>query len=152
MPPILTNLLSPSWGQRSQLSCDSFYFFAATFFFRVVQTVAPESPWHRDTKRSSESELCHLLSSSAEVENTRRPVDHVADPDGHAFHCVGLKPFDRWNRGFKLHWTHGCWSVVFIVCCVGCGLWVELITPSEECYRVCVSNCVWSRNLKNEAV
>jgi len=32
-----------------------------------------------------ESELCHLLYSSAEVENTRRLVVHVADPDGHAF-------------------------------------------------------------------
>ena len=61
-PTFLTNLLSPSSDQRSQLSCNSLCFFAATFFFRVVQRAVPESPWHRGTKRFSESELCRLLS------------------------------------------------------------------------------------------
>ena len=44
---------------------------------------------------------------------------------------------------------------VFIVCCVGSGLSGELITRPEEYYRAraraCVSNCVWSRNLDNQA-
>ena len=39
------------------------------------------------------------------------------------------------------------------VCCVGKGLCDEVITRSEESYWacVCVCNCVWSRNLNNEA-
>jgi hypothetical protein len=32
-------------------------------------------------------------------------------------------------------------SLVFVVCCVGSGLYVELIAPSEEFYRVCVIVC-----------
>ena len=152
MPAFLTNLLSPSWGQRSLFFCDSFCLFAATFFFKVVQTVVLESSWHRGTKRSSGSELRHLPSSSAEVENTRRLVVHVANPDDRAFQGVGLKPFNRWNRGFELHWRRGSSSLVFIVCCVGSGLWAELLTRSGECYRVGMSNCAWSRNLKIEAV
>jgi hypothetical protein len=33
-------------------------------------------------------------------------------------------------------------SLVFVVCCVGGGLCGELITRSQESYRVCVSVCV----------
>jgi hypothetical protein len=44
-----------------------------------------------------------------------------------------------------------CSSVVFLVCCVGSGLCNELITLSEESYRVFLSNCVFSRNLNSEA-
>ena len=39
----------------------------------------------------------------------------------------------------------------FIVFCVGSGLCEELITHSEDFCRMCVSNCVWYRNLNNEA-
>ena len=37
---------------------------------------------------------------------------------------------------------HGCSSIVFVVCCVGGGLYDGLVT------RVFVSNCVSFRNLK----
>jgi hypothetical protein len=37
----------------------------------------------------------------------------------------------------------------FFLCCVGSGLCEEMITLSEESYRMCV--CVWSRYLNNEA-
>ena len=37
------------------------------------------------------------------------------------------------------------------VCCVGSGLSDELISHSEEFYRVCMSSCVRSRNRNNEA-
>jgi hypothetical protein len=47
---------------------------------------------------------------------------------------------------------HGCSSLLFVACCVGSGLCDELITRPEEYYRVCVYNCVWSRNLNKEAV
>ena len=40
---------------------------------------------------------------------------------------------------------------MFIVCCVGSDLCDELITHSEEFYRVSVSNFVCSRNVSNEA-
>jgi hypothetical protein len=31
--------------------------------------------------------------------------------------------------------------LVFVVFCVGCGLCEEVITRSEESYRLCVSSC-----------
>jgi hypothetical protein len=41
---------------------------------------------------------------------------------------------------------------VSCVCCVGSGLCDELITRPEESYRTeCECNCVWYRNLNNEA-
>jgi len=47
-------------------------------------------------------------------------------------------------------------QILFCVCCgcVGKGLCDELITRSEKCYWkcMCVSNCVQSRNLNDEAV
>jgi len=33
-------------------------------------------------------------------------------------------------------------SILFVVCCVDSDLCDELITRSEESYRVCVPNCV----------
>ena len=39
----------------------------------------------------------------------------------------------------------------FVVCCVGSGHCDGLITPPEEFYRMCMSNCVRCRNLENEA-
>ena len=33
---------------------------------------------------------------------------------------------------------HGCSSLVFVVCCLGSGLCVGLITRSEVSYRMCV--------------
>jgi len=47
-------------------------------------------------------------------------------------------------------WGHGC--SLFVGCCIRNGLCDELITRSEKSYRVRVSNCVRSRNLKSEAV
>jgi len=44
----------------------------------------------------------------------------------------------------------GCSSLVFVVCRVGSGLCVELITRLEESYRMCV--CVWSRSINSDAV
>jgi hypothetical protein len=37
------------------------------------------------------------------------------------------------------------------VCCVGSGLRNELTILSEEPYRVCMSNCMWYRNVKSDA-
>jgi hypothetical protein len=65
--------------------------------------------------------------------------------------CRFLRLVDCWDHSFESHWGHGCSSLVFVVCCVGSSLCDGLITRSEESYWVCVYNCVWSRNLKNEA-
>jgi hypothetical protein len=43
-----------------------------------------------------------------------------------------------WARGFESPWRLGCSCLVFVVCCVGSGLWDGLITRIEGCYRVCV--------------
>jgi hypothetical protein len=40
-----------------------------------------------------------------------------------------------WNHGFQSRLGHICSSLVF---CAGSGLWDELITRSEESYRLCV--------------
>jgi len=45
---------------------------------------------------------------------------------------------------------HECSFIVFVVCCVGSEPWDELITRSEESFRVGVSKGVPSRNLNNE--
>jgi hypothetical protein len=62
-----------------------------------------------------------------------------------------LRPLECRNRGFGCFWGHGFSPVVF-VWCVGSGLWEKLITLAGELCLLYVSSCVWSRNLKNEAV
>jgi len=42
-------------------------------------------------------------------------------------------------------------ALLFVMCCVGSGLCDELITLLQKSYRMCVSNCVRSRHLKNAA-
>ena len=63
----------------------------------------------------------------------------------------GLRPLEYRYGGFEPHWGHGCYFLVFVVRCGGSGPCDEPISRSEESYRlcVCVSDCVWSRNLNN---
>jgi len=49
-----------------------------------------------------------------------------ADPCGSAIWGIDLRQPDCWDS-----WKHGCSSLLFVVC-------DELITPSEESYRVCL--------------
>ena len=54
---------------------------------------------------------------------------------------VGLRrrpgTFGLWDRGFESRWGYWCSSLLFVVCCVKSGLCDELITGSEDPYRVC---------------
>ena len=43
-----------------------------------------------------------------------------------------------WDRGLQFHIGHECSSLAFVVCCVGSDFCDELITHSEDIYRVCV--------------
>ena len=45
--------------------------------------------------------------------------------------------FNWWDRGFESRWGYGCLSLLFVVSCVNSGLCEELITASEDSYRVC---------------
>ena len=75
-------------------------------------------------------------------------VAWFADPGGRAVWGSGLRHLDYWDRCFKLRWRHGSTFFVLCVSCVCSGLWDQLITRSEEpyrvcvCVRVCVSACV----------
>lgn len=46
------------------------------------------------------------------------------------------------NRGFESRLVHGCLCFVFVVCCLGSGLWNEIISRSEESYRARAPVCV----------
>jgi hypothetical protein len=77
---------------------------------------------------------------------------------------LNLQTFDYWDREFESRRGHGYSSLVFVVYCVGSGICDELVTSSEEFYRVCVRvrvrvrvcacarvcNRVSSRNFNNE--
>jgi len=64
---------------------------------------------------------------------------------------LSLQPLDFWVRVFDFRWGYGCSSVVFVVCCLGSDLNDMLITRSEESCRMCLSNCMWSKYIHNEA-
>ena len=48
-----------------------------------------------------------------------------------------MQPLDCWDRGFESRLGCECSSLVCAVCCVGSGLWGELIVHIEESYGVC---------------
>jgi len=66
--------------------------------------------------------------------------------------CREVKEINTLKKCVKLVINkNGCSSIVLVVCCVGSSLCGELITHSGESYWVCLSNCVWYRDLINEA-
>ena len=73
--------------------------------------------------------------------NLSSVIQTCADPGGRAVWGVGLQPLDCWTRGSESRWGHECWSLVFVVCCVGNVIWDEPITRSGESYWECVSVC-----------
>ena len=82
--------------------------------------------------------VCAMYMNSPHI-RVRHVTINSADPGGRAA---------PWLLGQRVRislWTW-CSFLVFIVCCVGSGFCVELITRSVESYRVCVT--VWSRNLR----
>ena len=58
-----------------------------------------------------------------------------ADSGGRCVQAVGLRPFDCWDGGFVPRWGYRCSSILFVVCCVGSGPCIELITHSEKSDR-----------------
>ena len=54
---------------------------------------------------------------------------------------LGIKPLDCWERGFESRWRLGCSVIVFVACCVGCGITDGLISPQQESYQVYESVC-----------
>jgi hypothetical protein len=77
---------------------------------------------------------------------------YIANRSGRPIWGTGRKPIDCWNRGFESCRVHNSSSLVFVLCFVCSGLWDELITRSEDSYRLCVSKCGWSRSLTSGAV
>ena len=74
-----------------------------------------------------------------------------ADPGVRGVQDVGLQPLVLWDWEFEFRRGHW-WPLLVFVCCVDSGpatSW-SLVQRSPSGY-VCVSNCVWSRNLNNQA-
>ena len=79
------------------------------------------------------------------------------------FRYSNLPYLSRWSRCLSCRSTAACLlgsrvpiplSVWMFACCVSCvcsGFCDELVTLSDESYRVCVSNCVWFRNFNSGA-
>ena len=65
-----------------------------------------------------------------------------ANHGGREISSVGLKPLGCCDYGFESRWVCGCSSHVLGVCCVVSDLCDELITRSEESYRVFMCVCV----------
>jgi len=57
---------------------------------------------------------------------------------GSSRYPYGLQPLDCWDRGYESFRGHSSSSVVFVVYYARSGLCNELITRSEESYRLCV--------------
>jgi hypothetical protein len=62
----------------------------------------------------------------------------AADSDGHAVYGVSMRLLDSWDRIFEFPAGHGRSQLWFVVCCEGSGFCDNLITCSDESYRVCV--------------
>jgi hypothetical protein len=56
-----------------------------------------------------------------------------------------LQPTDSLNREFESGCGNGFSSVVFVcVFCVGIELSEGIIARSEDSFRLCLSNCIWT--------
>ena len=69
---------------------------------------------------------------------------HSANPNGHAFKEMDLRPLACWNCGFKSHQGHGYLSLVSVVCCqveVSALGWSLIKRGPTECG---LSNRVWT--------
>ena len=63
-------------------------------------------------------------------------------PCGRAAIGIGIGPIDCWDCGFESRWVHTFSSLEFVVCYVGTSHCDELISRSEEFYRVFVCECI----------
>ena len=91
----------------------------------------------------------------------RRTVSHcnvssTSSSSNAYYHCycrsrwpcsLSRKSETAWFLGSRIRIPLRAGMFVRFVCCAGSSLCDELITCSDASYRVCVSNCMWSRNL-----